>query len=307
MIVKKQRRAGRTLPYQVAAIITCLFYAGGVNVLAQKQPKSPSPQRNGLAETNSGKSQKRLQFMLKAASRFRFEFPEEKGAEASLHPKALLRWSNPISTVRDGMIGMYKLGDRPISFVEFQMHASGTVIHEFNIASRKAVELKRDGRTIWKPLQRWSVYRELTDAPDPASDKLKRLTQMKRLARRFKVTDQFGWEEDDITPYELRLMPNPVYRYGNSDRVIDAACFIFAQGTNPEAILLLEAVESGDETGWRYLFVPSTIYELTVRLDGKVVWEKPRYKVFGNSKGPYYASRYQPSPDDVDVKQLISD
>jgi hypothetical protein len=104
-------------------------------------------------------------------------------------------------------------------------------------------------------------------------------------------------------------MPQPVYRYEEADEKVDGGMFVFAQGTNPEAVLLLEAFGEGKK-GWRFGFAPSTTYELTARLggdEGPVVWSKPRYQVFGGQSGPYLADFYSSSPDDISLRGLMPD
>ena len=48
--------------------------------------------------------------------------------------------------------------------------------------------------------------------------------------------------------------------------------FAFVQGTDPEAVLLLEAVRRGDRLGWQYTFGRATEAGLEARLGPAVVW-----------------------------------
>ena len=100
------------------------------------------------------------------------------------------------------------------------------------------------------PEEGWFEWIILDDAPAPADTPERRLIQMRQMAQRFTVFDEFGWRDDDIERYELRLMSRPVYRYEQSD-VMDGALFVFAQGTNPEATMLIEAYGAGDNAAWR--------------------------------------------------------
>ena len=103
-------------------------------------------------------------------------------------------------------------------------------------------------------------------------------------------------------------MPQPVYRYEEPDENIDGGLFVFAQGTNPEAVLLLEARRDSEKAGWRYGFAQTTIYELSAHLDGEegpVVWTKPRYKFFDMPTGPYRSGLHPRRADDFDLKGLL--
>ena len=62
---------------------------------------------------------------------------------------------------------------------------------------------------------------------------------MRRLARQFSASvndDKFGRQQ-------LRLLSKPLYSYGKAgSQVLDGAIFAFAKGTNPEVLVLIEAV-----------------------------------------------------------------
>ena len=81
--------------------------------------------------------------------------------------------------------------------------------------------------------------------------------------------------------YDLRLMPQPIHQY-----VIDegkeshkGVIFVFAYGTNPEVLLLIEPLDDG----WQYGIARMTGAEATVKLDDRVVWTKPRMAKVGRS------------------------
>ena len=76
---------------------------------------------------------------------------------------------------------------------------------------------------------------------------------MRRAVRAFHFVD--NWGETGTTAkseWELRLMPTPLLRYSSAtNKIIDGALFAFAQGTNPEALVLVEAVETVNGRAWR--------------------------------------------------------
>src|SRR5262245_35905866 len=190
--------------------------------------------------TSDESSQARLTYMMQALGRYSVAVGDETPADAPLHAEPLLRWMNPVSTVQDGVIAIFTRGGRPDVYAEFQLHGGGYSVHEFARITPEPVSMRREGEIVWRPQERWVTFTEFTDEAAPAAREAGRLVQMRRLAGRFKVVDQFGWREDEITPYELRLMARPAYRY-SAPGVTDGALFVFAQGTNPEAVLLIEA------------------------------------------------------------------
>ena len=96
---------------------------------------------------------------------------------------------------------------------------------------------------------------------------------MRQIASRFDA-HQF-WEER----FELRLLPNPIYRYGkDSERIIDGGVFALVHGTNPEVFLLVEAHAADDGSArWKVGFGSLAGAKCVVQLDGKEFWTCPPY------------------------------
>jgi hypothetical protein len=88
-----------------------------------------------------------------------------------------------------------------------------------------------------------------------------------------------GWKPDKSDREELRLLPKPLYRDALSESTgpdrgwIDGGVFAFVQGTDPEAILLLELVRQNGRPHWQYAFARATASGLEARLDKTIVWE----------------------------------
>ncbi len=257
-----------------------------------------------LSADEAHKSDTRLKFMLQAFGKYRIEVGGATPVAATLHSEPLFRWSNPVSTVKDGIAAVFTLAGRPVAYAEFQLHNESYAAHEFACLTSEPLVMRRGDREVWRPTERWIRFQEIEAAPRPADKPPLRLVQMRKLAAQFAVTDHFGWRDDVITPYELRLMPQPVYRYSGAG-TIDGAIFLYAQGTNPEAIVLLEARDGAAGPRWHYAFAPSTIYQLEVRLGDRVVWEKPRYKVFGSYDGAYHAGPYERDAGDLDLTGMM--
>ena len=95
-------------------------------------------------------------------------------------------------------------------------------------------------------------------------------------------------------------MSRPLYRYEKSDGdVVDGAVFCFAMGTDPEVILLIEAVVTAGETQWEYAFARRTSGELQGQLDGDTVWTAER---FPDTSDPAKTDRNVRTP----LSQLLS-
>ena len=99
--------------------------------------------------------------------------------------------------------------------------------------------------------------------------------QMRDLAGEFtaRTVDDLG------ARWQLRLLPRPLYRYeGAGGDLIEGAIFAFVSdaGTDPEIILVLEAIKAGEQLTWRYRTVRLSISSLYVQYRGKEIWRSLR-------------------------------
>ena len=85
-------------------------------------------------------------------------------------------------------------------------------------------------------------------------------------------------------------MIRALHRYADPEKgLIDGAIYAFAAGTNPEALLLLEA--RADDSGrgkWSFGVARMGAASCQAKLDDKVVWECPPIDVW-DSREPYYS------------------
>jgi hypothetical protein len=129
---------------------------------------------------------------------------------------------------------------------------------------------------------------------------------MKTIAERFNAAvDQ---DEKFESSEQLRLLTSPIYRYAASEQgILDGAMFAFVQGTNPEVLLLIEAVAADSSAGtWRYGFARMSCFYLRVRQGDQVVWTRDREPVPTRDRGSPYFFRIRAQVDqsaEVDVSR----
>jgi hypothetical protein len=152
------------------------------------------------------------------------------------------------------------------------------VLHELHSLSSEVLHPRREASSAanaWTP--RAALARKpVPDAPRPASSARSRMLQLRSIARDFSA--------HSISPYddqrwELRLLPEPLFRYQSTRTdVIDGALFAFATsaGTDPEAMLLLEAVKNGDELQWQFALARFSDFNLFAEHKGKAIWKAER-------------------------------
>ena len=209
----------------------------------------------------------------------------EAGDEKSMRPKAapILRYSDPARVYPAA--GVWRLGEsgRPplLVSVEYWLRADTDeprIMFEFISFTDQKLELKADEQTTWRGDGGAAAFAPLEGAPKPAAGERQRLLQMRDLARRFTASEKHMGEFDD-----LRLLPQPLDRYTDKERgVEDAAIFVFAFGTNPELVLLLENAAGG----WRYSVMRMSWAELAIKFDDK---EVARFEQLGSfpTRGAY--------------------
>ncbi|HWB14704.1 MAG TPA: hypothetical protein VG826_36105 [Pirellulales bacterium] len=143
------------------------------------------------------------------------------------------------------------------------------VVHEFHLLSEMPIApAVVEGGRRWKPAE--GLKRErLADAPPLASSASARLVQMRQIARSFTASMEFDGR------WELRLLPQPLFRYGHDDsEVADGAifCYVWPKGTDPEFVLLVECRRDDRELAWHFAPVRFTTRELWLKRNGREEW-----------------------------------
>ena len=200
---------------------------------------------------------------------------------AELVTDPLHRWTDPTRPFSGGALWVWKSGGRPVAILGIELYAGWSL--EFVSLSTGLVEAS-DGDLRWKPQKAGVEFKGITGAPVPADDEPKRLRQMRDIVRRMSAREFY-----DNKHYALRLLAHPIDRYGDpKSQVVDGAIFVYANGTNPEALVLIEARRKAhDPPVWSYAAVPLSRAEVTLKLDGKDVWISPT-KTLANPELPYY-------------------
>lgn len=199
-----------------------------------------------------------------------------------------LRWANNARGSEDGMTVLYVHDGRPLA-VACLYPWDGKLVREFSVLSLDRIVARRDGALIWQPQEPGLKFADIPEAPEPEPKAAPRLRQMKSLASHFQST-MLGWRTDNTDREELRLLPRPLYRYEPAaGRIFDGAVFAFVMGTDPESLLLIEAVNEGDAKRWQYAFVRRTSGELEGRHRGQIVWRAERFPQTRNAHKPNFS------------------
>jgi hypothetical protein len=201
---------------------------------------------------------------------------------APLTPVPVIRWRNVARGQQgEAMMVVWPHNGRPIAMASIYPWA-GFMVHEFDSLSReRKLTAREDGRVIWSPQTAGVEFNPVPNAPKPGRTPAERLRQMKAIAAEFKAT-MTGWSANNSDREELRLLPRPLYRYDLSAAkapeppLIDGGLFAYVQGTDPEVVLVLEAIGTAEKANWQYALVRATSGGLEVKFSDRVVWTAPK-------------------------------
>jgi hypothetical protein len=215
----------------------------------------------------------RLTYILKQADQITITMtpPGEAPLKLERQTQPVLKFTNPLNQGQaDGALLLWLDGDMPIVAASFYIRKNNELYRELASLAESPLIGKRDELVIWQPATGCFTRRTLPDSRPPSPNDRLRLTQMKRAAERFSAKD-------------MRLMPTPLYRYSSKKYgVIDGAMFALVRATDPDVLLLIEAVQQDADTqAWRYSIGRMHSFPLKVLLDGDEVcsfepyWAKP--------------------------------
>ena len=240
---------------------------------------------------------KTLREFMDSATKWYAVYPDADAKEPA-QTLVALRWANNARGSEDGMTLLYVHEGRPLAAACVYPWAK-RLEFDFESLSRGKIAAKRDGAIVWQPQQAGVTFADVPGASAPDKTKTQRLRQMKGLAEKFKAT-MLGWKVDSTDREELRLLTRPLFRYEPKEgtNLIDGAVFAFVMGTDPEVILLLEAVKDKDATKWQYAFARRTSGELEARLGKAVVWKAARFPTQNDQRLPHF-TRGTPLPASI--------
>lgn len=207
------------------------------------------------------------------------------GAETEdrLIPRTVMRWKNPVRVqTGSGLTVVWTQHGRPLAMASIFLW-DGDICHEFGSLSRSnKIVARYKTSVVWSPEEAGVDFREVPGVPAAAENPAARLRQMKAIAERF--TARLPERNGEANPEVLRLLPTPLYRYEVNDRdadssLQDGAMFAFVMGTDPEVILLLEAVGREGKAIWNYAFARATGWAADASLNNDVVWSVEANKV----------------------------
>jgi hypothetical protein len=211
-------------------------------------------------------------------------------AEVQPIDKPLLTYGDTARSNADGTLWAWGRMGRPLVLMETyrNTYAQQNRVNAISLTSTERVTLTVSVGQVWAPKRTQIEFQPLSSATEPEEREAARLRQLRELSRRF-AAHEF-WDPDN-SRFELRLLAQPVHRYSDAQAgLADGAVFVLANGTNPEVLLLIEALaKSNAGSRWQYGLARLGSAELHVSLDGREVWKQERTPgVVGLPEDPYW-------------------
>lgn len=165
---------------------------------------------------------------------------------------------------RLAMIGT--IGSIPIRTLDYEF----VELHLLKPVPIQPFRLPGRARKQWLPDVSALALRPVLEAPEVAATERGRMVHMRAIARQFQSV-----MIEDERKNQLRLLPQPLYRYDQPTMERDGALFAFVwdKGTDPELLLRLETQELDGKVVWHYQPVRFTWRALKLSHRDKQVWQ----------------------------------
>ena len=227
------------------------------------------------------------------ARQYEFFADRERQTRFELQPKPVLTYSNPVRGDVHGSVFVWTRSARPaVVGAFFDFRSESKLDSELHSLVTAGVTGWRDGKEFWNPTKPGVAFEPVPSSPAPAATGAARLRQMRGLAGDFTVERDHPEQGTGF----MRLLPQPIYRYSSPEaKVVDGAMFVFVEGTDPEAYLLIEA-RDGETPRWEFAFARMNIVKFTGAYKGEPVWkvEEVTWDEVFDRQEPYAIIRENP-------------
>jgi hypothetical protein len=257
-------------------------------------------------DTSKNKRNARLhEVYLREASEYQFFLDDQKREDLKLRREPIMRWTSDGDYNGEVFVWTHEGAAAVVGCIFSGPRGKDArqVMHEFH--SLSSTPLGSGGRagSGWHPREPGIRLEPIPDAPEPAGNPARRLTQMRDLARRFTAQVQ-----RENSKWEMRLLTQPLYRYeisADDSPVVDGGVFTFVwtAGTDPEVLVVIEARRTDKGVRWFYSAARFTNCEAWLQYQGKDVWraDPATIGIFdGVTTKPYGAFQVKTIPNPAD-------
>ena len=254
------------------------------------------------AKAEEARRARQLDKMKRSAAQYTLCVDGDRRHSFKFVESTVLRWTNPVAGAKDGTVFLWTRGGRPQAALQLYTYDDDHFNHEWQSLADGRLTAERAGEVTWNPIEPGIRFEVLPDFEAPAASAPARLRQMKSIAAKFSfVFTGFG---QSPTAVELRLLPQPLYRYeqSNDPQRFDGALFAFVQGTDPQGLLVVEARGEGAKQRWHYGIARMASGSVTARLGDREVFSVGKYDFSRDPRKTFLTLHQQPVPEKDDVE-----
>jgi hypothetical protein len=188
---------------------------------------------------------------------------------------------------------------RPLALFEIFQKVNNRAVWTFCICNTSGGRLRagRAGGPWWLENDSDIAFKDVPSAPPVATEPALRQRQMKLLAQNF--TAHEIWEPNN-TRYDLRRLDRPLHSYRDEEAgIAEGGLFAFANGTNPELLLFIEARQTKAKVSkpvWQFGVGRSAYAELHLEYDGREVHSAPRGNLVTGRNKPFFSAALEFTP-----------
>ena len=192
----------------------------------------------------------------------------------------VFRYTDQPKRILDSTLWVWQDGGRPVAIQKIENNAYskpvGWTYCFASLAAQHRIRVRWPNAPAYQSRESGAKFKPVPNAPVPADVKVERDAQRRAIARGFSY-EAYAAGTKRRKYRHLRLLPRPILQYSDEDKGIAAgAIFGFATGTNPDALLLIEASSNAQGSlQWRYAGVQLTNRGLELKYQDLEVWSAP--------------------------------
>lgn len=263
----------------IAAWMLAGILCGGLCDPSRADRPGAGSEQPAADESSSDKDEHRAQMHARAAKSVVRLVEKKDGTTAALLDEPVLQYTDQPRRIVDATLWVWTSEGRPAALCKIEHYDHGDPAREWlyclTSLSTGKIEFQSPGGHRWTARQPGLTIKPVPESPPPATSRNARMRQLKELSRRFSST---MLDPTAGTRQEMRLLPQPLLRFGDGGDVQDGAVFgLTSNGTNPDALVQIDVRKSaGGQAAWHYGITGMTDGGLSVRLDESEIWSKPQ-------------------------------
>jgi hypothetical protein len=228
--------------------------------------------------------------------------PESLQGEAWVKAKRIARplliYTDPTRGDDSGFLWAWSNKGRPLAVAEMFQKTTNKFVWDIHICNTSGVRLRagRMGAPWWLENDSDIAFKDVPAAPPLGAEPALRQRQMKLLAQNFTAYTMFR----DGVRTDLRRLDRPLHSYRDEEAgILEGGLFAFANGTNPEMLLFIEARQGKGKSSkpvWQFGVSRATYGQLHAEYEGKEVY----FATYGNlvigRDKPFWSSSFRFTP-----------